>query len=56
MQDSLENLYQCFLWASQFAQSCAVYQKVAEEAKDRKSANMFGALAVEYSQEARNLL
>jgi len=56
MQDSLERLYQCFLRASQFAQSCAVYQQISEKEKYPKEAKMFGTLAVQYSQKARDLL
>jgi len=56
MQDSLERLYQCFLRTSHFAQSCAVYQQVAESEKYQKEAKIFWTLAVHYSEDSRIIL
>lgn len=56
MQDSLERLYQCFLWTAQFAESCRVYQKSAQEDKNNKVEKLFGNLANQYSTLSGNFL
>ncbi|NOZ43883.1 MAG: hypothetical protein GXP45_01835 [bacterium] len=56
MQDSLEYLYQCFLWTAQFAESCRVYEETAKEEKEPILVKLFSHFAKQYSLLSGNFL